>query len=281
MYNLKQIFMKKFYSLVAVLAVSAMAANAQITYPHTWDFTKWSDETVANLKADKEKGWTDVEKVDADPYEPTPISKDNCFWQIAEGSTVDANGNILADGKIVKELEGLKFTDTPSRSLAIAIDYQTIDESKDFGPYKGKSYLWFGGKKKDYFIIPNVPGGSKIKIGIESHKTTAARGVELYAGAGHDAANKIAGPAVPSTYQEQEWTVPAGDATDVQLYNTDGCHLYFIAVGDGAKVPEVGGVETITIAEDENAPIYNLQGVQVDENYKGVVIKNGKKYINR
>lgn len=41
------------------------------------------------------------------------------------------------------------------------------------------------------------------------------------------------------------------------------------------------GVENITAAEDENAPIYNLQGVQVDENYKGIVIKNGKKYINK
>ncbi|MCM1331717.1 MAG: hypothetical protein NC248_03810 [Bacteroides sp.] len=44
-----------------------------------------------------------------------------------------------------------------------------------------------------------------------------------------------------------------------------------------------GGIEDVTVApvEDENAPMYNLQGVQVDENYKGIVIKNGKKFINR
>ena len=46
---------------------------------------------------------------------------------------------------------------------------------------------------------------------------------------------------------------------------------------------ETSGIEDVTVApaEDENAPMYNLQGVQVDENYKGIVIKNGKKFINR
>ncbi len=45
---------------------------------------------------------------------------------------------------------------------------------------------------------------------------------------------------------------------------------------------ESAGVADVTFeAEDEDVPMYNLQGVQVDENYKGVVIKNGKKYINR
>lgn len=33
--------------------------------------------------------------------------------------------------------------------------------------------------------------------------------------------------------------------------------------------------------EDTNAPIYNLAGQRVDKNYKGVVIKNGKKHIQR
>jgi len=33
--------------------------------------------------------------------------------------------------------------------------------------------------------------------------------------------------------------------------------------------------------EDDNAPVYNLLGVQVDKSYKGIVIKNGRKYIQR
>lgn len=275
MYNLKHIFMKKFYSLVAVLAVSAMAANAQITYPHTWDFTKWSDETVANLKAVNaaNETWSDIEKVDG--TEPTETSKDNCFWQVSVEKTV-VDGVLMANNVAIEETKGLKFIvekggNPNNRSLAIAVNYPTA-----LNDYEGPSYLWLGGKGVDYFTIPAVPGGATIKMGIESHKNTAARGVKLFVNG-----TAIDGPAAPTTYQQQTWTIPAGDAVDVTVQNTDGCHIYYVAVGDGAKVPEVGGVETITIAEDENAPIYNLQGVQVDENYKGVVIKNGKKYINR
>ena len=32
---------------------------------------------------------------------------------------------------------------------------------------------------------------------------------------------------------------------------------------------------------NDNAPIYNLAGQRVDKTYKGVVIQNGKKFINR
>lgn len=43
------------------------------------------------------------------------------------------------------------------------------------------------------------------------------------------------------------------------------------------------GIEDViaTPVEDENAPAYNVLGIQVDENYKGIVIKNGKKYIQK
>ena len=33
--------------------------------------------------------------------------------------------------------------------------------------------------------------------------------------------------------------------------------------------------------EDANAPAYNLAGQRVNKSYQGIVIKNGKKYINR
>lgn len=41
------------------------------------------------------------------------------------------------------------------------------------------------------------------------------------------------------------------------------------------------GIDDIIVDTDDNAPIYNILGIQVDENYKGIVIKNGKKYIQR
>ena len=42
----------------------------------------------------------------------------------------------------------------------------------------------------------------------------------------------------------------------------------------------IKAIETITVKPANNY-IYNLAGQRVDENYKGVVIKNGKKYLNQ
>ena len=44
----------------------------------------------------------------------------------------------------------------------------------------------------------------------------------------------------------------------------------------------LSGVNTV-IAEqaDENAPVYNLAGQRVNKNYKGVVIQNGRKMIQK
>lgn len=283
--------MKKIYSLLAVLAVAGMtqinAAN------RTWDFTKWSEETVANLKAVNADNttWSDIEK--ADGTAPTDLSKENCFWQVDVEATVNEDGYLTANGAVIKELEGLIYKNTTARSLAIAVNYQTASSSTGFGPYEGASYLWLGSSLKEYFAIPNVPAGATIKMGVESHKTTDARGVKLYL---EDTTDKVDSKALvdtgaltdkdgnaveaPKTYTVQEWVVPATaeETNTVYIYNTNGCHLYFIEVIE----TETDGIQDVTVSvEDENAPIYNLQGIRVDENYKGIVIKNGKKYINR
>lgn len=56
-------------------------------------------------------------------------------------------------------------------------------------------------------------------------------------------------------------------------------HVYHVTIESKA---DASGIEDIIAAPaDENAPIYNVMGVQVDENYKGIVIKNGKKYVQK
>lgn len=46
---------------------------------------------------------------------------------------------------------------------------------------------------------------------------------------------------------------------------------------------EKSGIDDIIVNEpdEEDGPIYNILGIQVDETYKGIVIKKGKKYIQR
>lgn len=41
------------------------------------------------------------------------------------------------------------------------------------------------------------------------------------------------------------------------------------------------GVKNITVEQNVNAPAFNLAGQRVNDAYKGIVVKNGKKYLNK
>lgn len=49
------------------------------------------------------------------------------------------------------------------------------------------------------------------------------------------------------------------------------------------EFPEIlaSGVESVAVENDENAPIYNLMGVRVNADAKGILIQNGKKFIRK
>ena len=254
---------------------------------HTWDFTKWSDATVANLKADaaasKLEGWSDVEKkADAEAdVEPTEASKDNCFWATV---TPDENGELSANDVVIEELKGLAFNSTYStaRSLAIAVNYPVA-----LSTYAGPAYLWLGGggKNVDCFVIKNVKAGTQIKMGVESHKTSEGRGVQLFVeGAEGARGATLTAPdgsdvAVPSVYEEQTWAVPGEDGVcNIIVYNTKGCHIYFI----DAEIGETGeptGISTMKGNDFQNGVIYNLNGQKVQKAQRGLYIINGKKVV--
>ena len=60
------------------------------------------------------------------------------------------------------------------------------------------------------------------------------------------------------------------------VWNTSGCHIYKIEVTSGAS-----GIQAVKTVKAGNGFIYNLAGQRVDANYKGVVIKNGQKMIQK
>lgn len=43
----------------------------------------------------------------------------------------------------------------------------------------------------------------------------------------------------------------------------------------------VSGVDNITVDKNVDAPAYNVAGQRVNDAYKGIVVKNGKKYLNK
>ena len=254
---------------------------------HTWNFTKWSEATVANLKAeaakvtveadpDKEGNtmctdngalWSDHEKTPGKTCDTYAASKDNCFWYIGGEAEPKANDEVIA------EFAGLEFNTAygASRALAIAVNYP----STSLGTYNGPAYLWFGGKNQTIMTIKNVKAGTTIKMGVESHKPAEARGVKLLIGETELTDPEGAAVAAPTTYTEQTWAVPAGDGVvDVVVKNTNGCHIYFIDAEIGE--PLADGINSIA-ADRLNGTIYNMNGQKVNKAQKGLYIINGKK----
>lgn len=81
-----------------------------------------------------------------------------------------------------------------------------------------------------------------------------------------------------ATPDKVEFAIP--NLSSVVFKNT-GEQLCFVAEVTYGKAGEVA-IENVTVTPAwEEGARYNLQGVRVDENYKGFVIMNGKKFINR
>lgn len=256
-----------------------------------WDFTAWSDETKANLAADAatvvptDNGdgtftypavtpWRSYEKVGG-PTETDPDREGNAYWY---GTAIDGSEELVANNVVIAETKGLLFNKMTAGSLAIGINYPETT----LGTYEGPSYLWIGGKNNS-FTIPSVKSGSKISLGIESHKNTDARGVKLTIN------GEEIGSAVPTTYEVFNISVPGAltDETfsDVVVTNTSGCHIYFITVdattGGGDGINDLNAVvKTI------NNDVYTINGVKVrnageslDGLAKGLYIIGGKKVV--
>lgn len=205
---------------------------------HTYDFTAWSAATAANLKADAaadiDAGWTDVEKAD---HSTDPMT-DKCYWAVTD---VNAEGQLSANGVVIEELKGLKFDATYAgkRALAIAVNYPETS----LGTYAGPQYLWLGGKNNLCFTIPNVAAGSTITVCAESHKPSDARGIQLKQGD-----TQIGESFTPTTQATYTWTVET--AGDVDVYNTNGCHIYYIDVVAGSET----GVSEVKVAPVKAQP---------------------------
>jgi hypothetical protein len=81
---------------------------------------------------------------------------------------------------------------------------------------------------------------------------------------------------------KREFTFPEGTQLNKITFTNTGkqlCYVIKIDIIDGSETTGIQTVKSKTI--DVNAPVYNLAGQQVDKSFKGVVIQNGKKMIQK
>lgn len=150
----------------------------------------------------------------------------------------------------------------------------TVDESKKTVTAKeftgvvpaGKAVLVKGAESTTYTLTPaTTEGDATFTTALQTGATTAD-------GTQYGFTSKFDTPAFAQVQSGQE--IPAKKGYIV--LNGASAAKYSICFGD-----EATGIQTIEAASAANAAMYNLAGQRVDKAYKGIVIVNGKKYLNK
>ena len=240
--------MKKIFTLTMLALLAVGSANAQ-GLRKTWDFTKgFSTKTVNALKADQEefgdtKYWRNYEgdATKADQQHFWNASKDA---KNSEGYACTHNGGVE---KVIEELDGLVLGMSNAKKFVVTYDGAQTDDQIGQAPGGkvpyGKSYIWLNGSNETIKFKAAV--NQTIKIGVESHAATykdAApenktdkkwRGISLATSTGSLVLKQ--GEPVTYYYSECEWelTGTEGDIAELTIKSTNGCHIYYIIVGEG------------------------------------------------
>lgn len=130
----------------------------------------------------------------------------------------------------------------------------------------GKAVLVKGTKNTDYTLTPaTTEGDATFATDLQTGATTAN-------GTQYGFTTKFDTPAFAQVQLGQD--IPAKKGYIV--LNGAPAAKYSICFDD-----EATGIHTIEATSAANAAMYNLAGQRVDKSYKGIVIVNGKKYLNK
>ena len=130
----------------------------------------------------------------------------------------------------------------------------------------GKAVLVKGDASKAYTLTPATTEGDA------TFATALKTGAIKADGTQYGFTSKSGTPAFAQVVSGQD--IPAKKGYIV--LNGASAAKYSICFGD-----EATGIQTIEAASAANAAMYNLAGQRVDKAYKGIVIVNGKKYLNK
>ena len=269
--------MKKIFTLLTIALAFTVTANAQ-KYRKTWDFRNgFSASTIAALQADMEQNgatggsshWRDYEKDAA-----LTGGGQGAFWCADNGAVGNDDGFVTTtvDGvtTVIPELEGLTLKGIKAKGLVIAYNYaQKENGESPSGMFpNGNSFLWLNGKNLT-FNIKNVKKGETLKMGIESHSNSQNRGVNIAVNG--ETLSPETGNNEPIFFNDVTWNIPddtpdVDDYVDVKVTTTNGCHIYYIIVGEGdtpedlnTNVALIGNMGGLSI---ENFPFYSIIAAQ-------------------
>ena len=253
-------------------APAAEEGGEEATGGDTWNFeTAVSAADKASLEAEgstwKAPAITYVKDADGNPTTEISYVRYELNAEIS-AKVKDALGEFVAlkgnNGTELEWTKGLTFT---RYSNALGAGNIRLDAYSRLGLNGSGIAMKISGLKKDDII--------KIKFASTNEE---ARGFDLTNAATNDADAKtqiLSGKDKAAV----EFELKVAADGDVILQTTKGVYIYAIAVN--GELPT--GIQNIKASAKviENNDIYNLAGQKVNESYKGIVIKNGKKYFQK
>lgn len=187
----------------------------------------------------------------------------------------------------------LTCTDTSTNSDGDPDPKQEIDaNSQYFGTasnYTNYTHrLKTGGKSSSKNALSlTIPSAGTLKVAVRSASSSASDRNMILKQGETEIFNQVIKENAATDYETTEIEgeskkvfpiVSVGvEAGTVDITYPKGALNFYAFIFEGTST----GIESITAVENENAPMYNVAGQLVDDNYKGVVVKNGKKFINK
>lgn len=187
----------------------------------------------------------------------------------------------------------LTCTDTSTNSDGDPDPKQEIDaNSQYFGTasnYTNYTHrLKTGGKSSSKNALSlTIPSAGTLKVAVRSASSSASDRNMILKQGETEIFNQVIKENAATDYETTEIEgeskkvfpiVSVGvEAGTVDITYPKGALNFYAFIFEGTST----GIESVTAVENENAPMYNVAGQLVDDNYKGVVVKNGKKFINK
>lgn len=176
----------------------------------------------------------------------------------------------------VTTIDGLTVMANEESTVVIDGNNKTIEGANN--TYKCTQRLKLGGTGSAEARNLNfeVTGPCTINVGLISSSSSADRTLNVATGTFDNVVASL--QAVGSPAQEQTYKYESNEPTTVYLYSpSSGVNIYYIEV----TYTSTNINNAIVEQGNENAPVYNLAGQRVNKDSKGVLIQNGKKFINK
>ena len=224
--------------------------------PHAaqqWDFTTISDADVALLDADA-TNW----KKSVQGEEPNQFNRYENQFVLDKVAGANNSTKLQANGSDLELTKDLLFGRFDNKLNANNL---RIDEGKRLG-LNGNNIV---------ILINDCAAGDIVRIRYASTKTDEARGFTVDNG----------DPAEFTTIETAEQEIMVANPGTFELKTTAGVFVYALAINDTLPEEQASGISAVKAENAQNAPIYNLKGERVDAGYRGVVIMNGKKMLQK